>query len=64
MRGKQSVGKGVWYIGGKIRRYSKRQGGGAIPFALNASTAAFFLGKVAELLLKKEFGGRHMSRRR
>ena len=55
MRGKQSVRKGVWYIGVKIRRYSKRQRGGAISFGLIPSAAAPFLGKVAKPLLKKFF---------
>ena len=64
MRGKQSVRKGVWYIGGKRRRYSKRQRGGAIPFGLIASAAAPFLGEVAKTLLKKIFGGRRRRRRR
>ena len=40
-RGKQSVRKGVWYIGGKYKRAPKRkkQKGGAIPFGLIASLA-------------------------
>ena len=58
MRGKQSVRKGVWYIGGKKRRYSKRQRGRGIPFGLIASAAAPFIGEVAKPLSKKTFGGR------
>ena len=42
MRGKQSVRKGVWYIGGKKRWYRKQRGRG-IPFRLIASAAAPFL---------------------
>ena len=53
MRVKQSVRKGVWYIGGKERRYSKKQRGRGIPFGLIASAAASFLGEVAKPLLKK-----------
>ena len=64
MRGKQSVRKGVWYVGGRRRRYSKRQRGGAIPFGHITSTAAPFLGEVAKLLLKKNLGGRSRRRRR
>ena len=63
MRGKQSVRKGVWYIGGKKRRYSKKQRGRGIPFGLIASAAATFLGKVTKALLKKMFGGRRRRRR-
>ena len=46
-RGKQSVRKGVWYIGGKYKRAPKRkkQNRGAIPFGLLASLAGPILGK-------------------
>ena len=54
MRGKQSVRKGVWYIGGKKRRYRKQRDRG-IPFELIASAAAPFLGEVAKPLLKNFF---------
>ena len=64
MRGNQSIRKGVWYIGGKRRRYSKKERGGAIPFGLIASAAAPFLGEVAKPLLKKNFGSRRRRRRR
>ena len=38
MRGKQSVKKGIWHIGGKYKRAPKRrQRGGAIPLGLLAS---------------------------
>ena len=63
MRGKQSVRKGVWYVGGKKRRYRKQRGRG-IPFRLIASAAAPFLGEVAKPLLKNFFGGRCSRRRR
>ena len=53
MRGKQSVRKGVWYTGGKKKRYSIRQKGKGIPFELTASAAAPFLGEVAKPSLKK-----------
>ena len=53
-RGKQSVRKGVWYIGGKYKRAPKRkkQKGGAIPFGLIASLA----GEVAKAIFKKLLG--------
>ena len=54
MRGKQSVRKGVWYTGGKKRRYRKQRGRGT-PLGLIAPAAAPFLGEVAKLLLKKMF---------
>ena len=43
MRGKQSIRKGIWHIGGKYKRTKKRkrrQKGGAIPFGLLASIGA------------------------
>ena len=64
MRGKKSVRKGVWYIRGKRRQYSKRQRGGAIPFGLIAFAAVPYLGEVAKPLLKIFFGGRHRRKRR
>ena len=60
MRGKQSVKKGVWYNGGKKRRYRKQRGKG-LPIGLIASVAAPFSGKIAKPIFKKSFGG---SRRR
>ena len=53
IRGKQSVKKGVWYIGGKYKRALKRkkEKGDAIPFGLIASLAAPVLGKVAKPIL-------------
>ena len=57
-RGKQSVKKGVWYIGGKykIAPRKKKQKGRAIPFGLIASLAAPVLGEVAKPILGKIFG--------
>ena len=58
-RGKQSVRKGVWYIGGKYKRApkrKKRQQGGAIPFGLIASLAAPILGEVAKPIFGKILG--------
>ena len=57
-RGKQSVKKGVWYIGGKYKRAlrKKTQKGRAIPFGLIASLAALVLGEVAKPILGKIFG--------
>ena len=59
MRGKQSVRKDIWHIGGKYKRALKRktkQKGGAIPFGLLASIAASVLGKIAKPLLEKILG--------
>ena len=59
MRGKQSVKKGVWYIGGKYKRAPKRkkkQKGSAITFALLASLPAPVLGEIAKALLGKMIG--------
>ena len=53
-RGKQSVKKGVWYIGG--RKKKKRQKGKGIPFGLIASLVAPVLGEVAKPIFKKIFG--------
>ena len=65
-RGKQSVRKGVWCIGGKYKRASKRrkkQTGGAIPFGLIASLAAPVLGEVAKPVFKRILGrGRRKKR--
>ena len=43
MRGKQFVRKGVWYMGGEKRQYSKRQKGKGIPFGLIISDAALII---------------------
>ena len=58
MRGKQSVRKCVWYIGGRrrLRKRTKRgQRGKGLPIGLLVSVAAPFLGEVAKPLLKKLF---------
>ena len=54
-RGKQSVQKEVWYIGGKYKRAPKRkkQKGGAIAFGIIASLAGPILGEVAKPIFKK-----------
>ena len=54
-RGKQSVRKGVWYIGRAPKRKKKQQGG-AIPFGLIASLAAPILGEVAKPIFGKILG--------
>ena len=64
MRGKQSIRKGVWYIGGETGRYIKRQRGKGIPFRLIASAATPFLGEVAKPILKTFFGDRRRRSRR
>ena len=56
MRGKQSVRKGVWYIGGRkrLRQRTKRgQRGKGLPIGLLVSAAAPLLGEVTKPLLKK-----------
>ena len=57
MRGKQSVRKGVWYIGGRNRRrrkiYSTQRNRG-FPIGLIASAAAPFLGEIAKPILKND----------
>ena len=53
MRGKQSVRKGVWYIGGRKRRARKiyrKQRGKGLPQGLIASAAAPFIGEIAKPL--------------
>lgn len=71
MRGKQSVKKGIWYIGGRKRKLRKRklrkrakkgQRGGAFPIGLLASAAVPFLGEIAKPIIKKVFGGRRKRR--
>ena len=65
MRGKQSVRKGVWYMGGRKKRgrkiYRKQMGIG-LPLGLIASAAAPFLGEAAKRILKKIFVGRKRRR--
>ena len=56
MRGKQSVRKGIWHLGGKYKRAKTRQKGGAIPLGLLASIGAPFLGEIAKLILGKILG--------
>ena len=57
MRGKQSVKKGAWRIGGK--KWQNKQRGKGFPIGLIASDAAPFLGEVESLF----FVGRRRSRR-
>ena len=59
MRGKQSIKKGIWHIGGKYKRAKKRkrqQKGGAIPFGLLASLGAPILGEIAKPIFGKNLG--------
>ena len=56
MRGKKSVTKGVWYIGGRkrLRQRTKRgQRGKGLPIGPLVSAAALFLGELTKPLLKK-----------
>ena len=58
MRGRQSVKKGVWYIGGKRKYRKRKQQGKRFPIGLVVSAAAPILGEIAKPLLKKIFGGK------
>ena len=53
MKGRKSVKKGVWYIGGKRKYRKRRQQGKGFPIRLLASAAAPILGEVAKPLSKK-----------
>ena len=61
-RGKQSVKKGIWYIGGKRRK--RKQKGGAIPLGILASVGGPILGEIAKPILGKIFGRGLRKRRR
>ena len=64
VRGKQSVKKGVWYIGARYKRAPKRrQRGGAIPLGFIASTGAPILGETAKPIFGKIFGRGRRKRR-
>ena len=64
-RGRQSVKKGVWHIGGRYKRPKKgKQKGGAFPFGLIVSLAAPILGEVAKPILGKILGRGIKKRRR
>ena len=69
MRGKQSVKKGIWHIGGTYKRAPRqRQRGGAIPLGLLVSIGAPILGEIAKPILGKILGrglkkGRRTTRR-
>ena len=58
MRGRQSIKKSVWHIGGR-----KRQRGGAFPLGLVASLAGPILGEVAKPIFITILG-RGIKRRR
>ena len=64
MRGKQSVRKGIWHIGGKYKRRKRRQIGAAIPFGLLASIRAPILGDISKPILGKILGRGLRKRRR
>ena len=49
-RGRQSVKKGIWYLGGRKQR------GNGLPLGLLASIGAPILGKIAKPILGKIFG--------
>ena len=55
-RGKQSVKKGIWCIGGRHKKRKRKQKGGAIAFGLIASLVGPILGEVAKPIFKKIIG--------
>ena len=57
-RGKQTVKKGIWRIGGRYKKRKRKQKGGAISFGLIASLAGLIIGEVAKPINKKIIGGR------
>ena len=57
-RGKQTVKKIIWRIGGRYEKRKRKQKGGAIPFGLIASLAGPIIGEVVKLIFKKIIGGR------
>ena len=52
-RGKQTVKKGIWHIGGRRTLRKRKQKGGGIPFGLLASLGAPILGEIAKPILGK-----------
>ena len=48
--------KGIWYIGGKIRKQKQKEK--RFPFGLVASATAPFLSEIAKPTFKKIFGGK------
>ena len=55
-RGKQTVKKGIWRIGGRYKKRKRTQKGGAIRFGLIASLTAPVLGEIAKPVFKTIFG--------
>ena len=63
MNRKQSVKRGVWYIGGRCRR-RRRQQGGFLPIAgLLRSVAAPLISEITKPILRKIVGSRRVTRR-
>ena len=58
-RGRQSIKKGVWHIGGR-----RRQRGGAFPLGHLAGLAVPLIGAVAEPIFKKIVGRGIVGKRR
>ena len=57
-RGKQTVKKAIWFIGGRYKKRKRKQKGDSIPFGLIASLAEPILGEVPKPVFKKIIGGR------
>ena len=62
-RGKQSVRKGVWYIGGRKKR-TKKQNGKGFPLGLLASVGIQILSEIAKPVFKKILGRGKRRRKR
>lgn len=62
-RGKQSVRKDVWYIGGKKKK-KKKQRGKSFPIGLLASVGVPIFSELAKPIAKKIFGCGKKTRRR
>ena len=62
-RGKQSVRKGVWYIGGKKKK-KKKQRGKSFPIGLLASVGVPIFSELAKPIAKKIFGCGKKTRQR
>ena len=63
-RGKQSVRKGVWYIGGKKKKKKKKKRGKSFPIGLLASVGVPIFSELAKPIAKKIFGCGKKTRRR
>ena len=61
-RGKQTVKKGIWQIGGRYKK--RKQTGKGFPIGLLASFAGPLIGEVAKPIFKKIIGGKIKPRKK